>query len=480
MKTLKNRSRKTKIVATIGPASWSPEILKEALLAGLNVARFNFSHGTIERHTETFQNLRAVSKECGASVAILQDLQGPKIRLAHFKNPRDVQEGDQLDLHAPGVDPETHTVVEFPPLFAALTKGDSLFIDDGIIELKVLSVEPKKAQCQVISGGTLRSRKGLNLPNTPLEIDCLTAKDLKDLKAGAPLGFDFVALSFVRRVDDIIQLRKHLKEAGSKAQVIAKIEKQEAMDNIEAIVHESDAVMIARGDLAVEIGQVHLPAAQKKITRLCNQAGKPVITATQMLDSMQNNSRPTRAEISDVANAVLDGSDALMLSGESAFGKYPVLSIKTMCEIVVEVEKQKDIYYQFKNRMKKGGAGVVGTVPESIAMSAVLCAKEVEAKVIVCMSTTGKTARLISKFRPKAQLVALTVTEQSLNTIELCWGVKTFTVPRFRNSDEAIQFVEDILLSEKLAQSGEKVVLTLGLPVMEKKKTNSLRVFNLP
>jgi len=454
MKTLKNRSRKTKIVATIGPASWSPEILKEALLAGLNVARFNFSHGTIERHTETFQNLRAVSKECGASVAILQDLQGPKIRLAHFKNPRDVQEGDQLDLHAPGVDPETHTVVEFPPLFAALTKGDSLFIDDGIIELKVLSVEPKKAQCQVISGGTLRSRKGLNLPNTPLEIDCLTAKDLKDLKAGAPLGFDFVALSFVRRVDDIIQLRKHLKEAGSKAQVIAKIEKQEAMDNIEAIVHESDAVMIARGDLAVEIGQVHLPAAQKKITRLCNQAGKPVITATQMLDSMQNNSRPTRAEISDVANAVLDGSDALMLSGESAFGKYPVLSIKTMCEIVV--------------------------VPESIAMSAVLCAKEVEAKVIVCMSTTGKTARLISKFRPKAQLVALTVTEQSLNTIELCWGVKTFTVPRFRNSDEAIQFVEDILLSEKLAQSGEKVVLTLGLPVMEKKKTNSLRVFNLP
>jgi len=468
--------RKTKIVATIGPATWDQEHLEECLLAGMNVARLNFSHGTLERHSETVKAIREASRETAKPVAILQDLQGPKIRLADFKNEKCVEPGDQFWVYGPEGDPEKDIVILFEPLFDHISVGQSIFVDDGIVELKVLAIEKQKAKCEVVHGGVLRSRKGVNLPDTELNIDCLTTKDREDLKNGAPLGFDYVALSFVREPEDLLKLKTLMDECGSEARIIAKIEKKQAVENIEAIVDLADGIMIARGDLAVEIGQVHLPAVQKRITQICNRKGKPVITATQMLDSMQQNSRPTRAEITDVANAVLDGSDALMLSGESAFGKYPVRAIKTMHEITVEAEKQRSLYYRFRNREENSLVGV----PESIAISTVLCAKQLKAKVIVSMSTTGKTAQQISKYRPRAQLVALTVESEALNALELLWGVRTFTVSRFKNINEAIRQVEDLLRSKNIGEPGDQVVLTLGLPVASGQKTNSMRVFTLP
>ena len=467
--------RKTKIVATIGPASWERDQLARCLSSGMNVARLNFSHGTLDRHRQTVENIRQVSEELGAPIAILQDLQGPKIRLAHFENEKRVASGDEIQVFGPGTSPEDHIVIEWPQIIETLEVGQSIFVDDGIVEWEVLEKKKNHVVCRVIHGGILRSRKGVNLPDAELPIASLTEKDVSDLRDGAPLGFDYVALSFVRTAEDLRFLRKKMKEFGISAKVIAKIEKKEAIENLSDIVHEADGIMIARGDLAVEIGQVHLPVIQKKIIRMCNRIGRPVITATQMLDSMQENSRPTRAEVTDVANAVLDGSDALMLSGESAFGKYPAKSLQTMHEIICEVEKQKSIYYRFKNRTLEREF----TVPESIATSAVLCAQQLEVKTIVCVSTTGKTAQLIAQIRPKAQIIAATADRQALNRLELCWGLQTLKIDQFNSTEEAIEKIEQMLLAHKIVEHGDPVVLTLGVPVVEGQKTNAIRVFRV-
>ena len=466
--------RKTKIVATIGPASWDKEKLGELIRGGMNIARLNFSHGELERHSETVRNIREVAMELGAPVGILQDLQGPKIRLNNFKGERVLNKGDKVIVTSSGHESGEKLVVDFASLHEFVSPGQSVFIDDGIMELQVKKVVGVDLHCVVVHGGVARPRKGVNLPDSKIPIASMTEKDLEDLRNGIPLEFDYVALSFVRAVKDIVDLKELLNKLGSKARVVAKIEKKEAIENIEAIVEASDAIMIARGDLAVEIGQVHLPAVQKKITKLCNQKGKPVITATQMLDSMQENSRPTRAEITDVANAVLDGSDALMLSGESAFGNYPVRSVETMHEIICEVEKQPGIYYKFKNRKKDQF-----TVPESIAISTVLCSKQLAAKTIVCMSTTGRTAQMISKYRPKAKLIAVTYKDEALNRLELCWGVQTLRINKFDNTEDAFAQIESLLKEYKIVAPGDHVVLTLGLPVQQGQKTNSVRVFTI-
>ncbi|MCJ8276190.1 MAG: pyruvate kinase, partial [Bdellovibrionales bacterium] len=471
-KSLSNR--KTKIVATIGPASWDKEQLADLIRSGMNVARLNFSHGDLERHAQTVKNIREVAEELEAPVAILQDLQGPKIRLNNFEGERVLERGDKIVVTSPGSEGGDKFVVDIEDLHKYVEEGQSLFIDDGIIEIKVEKKEGRDLHCVVLHGGVARPRKGVNLPDANLPVSSMTEKDQEDLKKGISLKFDYVALSFVREADDILKLKKLLKEYGSEARVVAKIEKKEAIENIADIVLASDAIMIARGDLAVEIGQVHLPAVQKKITKLCNQKGKPVITATQMLDSMQNNSRPTRAEITDVANAVLDGSDALMLSGESAFGQYPVRSVETMHEIISEVEKQPGIYYKFKNRKMD-----TFTVPESIAISTVLCSRQLKAKTIVCMSTTGRTVRMISKYRPKAQLVAVTYKSETLTPLELCWGVQTLMIDQYDNTEAAFEQIEAVLLENNIVQPGDHVVLTLGLPVKQGQKTNSVRVFTI-
>lgn len=466
--------RKTKIVATIGPASNELERLKELIQGGLNVARLNFSHGTFKEHKETVEKIRAASEELAAPVGILQDLQGPKIRILGFEGERLLEPGELLTITDHTVKDKNKLNVDIKDLHKYVSKNQPIFIDDGVIELKVMSIKGKDINCKVIHGGTLRPRKGVNLPDADLPIDCMTEKDIKDLEDGAELNFDYVALSFVRSSADIKDLKKRIKKLGRTSRVIAKIEKKEAIENIEAIIDASDGIMVARGDLSVEIGQVHLPAVQKRIIDLCNKKGKPVITATQMLESMHINSRPTRAEITDVANAVLDGSDALMLSGETAFGNYPVRSVKTMHDIIIEVEKQSQIYYHFRNRKKD-----LVTVPESIAISAVLCSKQLKAKVIVCLSTTGKTAQMISKYRPKAKLIAVTRKEKELCKLELCWGVQTIKIQDYKNTEDAIEKIEALLIQNKIIKEGDDVVLTLGLPVAQGQTTNSVRVFTM-
>ena len=465
--------RKTKIVATIGPASWEKEQLKKMVEAGLNVARLNFSHGDFAQHEQTAKNIREISAELAAPVGLLQDLQGPKIRVENLKIERVVKPGDELILCDLKNHEDHKIAMDIEGLHQFVSAGQAIFIDDGIIELKVKKVKGSDIHCEVIFGGTIRPRKGINLPDANLPVDAMTEKDISDLEAGVSIGFDYIALSFVRSAQDILNLKKRLKTLGSLARVIAKIEKKEAIENIESIIDAADGVMVARGDLSVEIGQIHLPAEQKKIIQLCNRKGKPVITATQMLDSMQINSRPTRAEITDVANAVLDGSDALMLSGESAFGKHPVRSIATMHDIIVEVEKQPHLYYRFDNKKKKSQF----TVPESISISGVLCSKQLKARAIVCLSTTGKTAQMISKYRPKAKLVAVTAKSEALCKLELCWGVQTLKIDQYENTEEAIAQVEALLLAHHIVDPGDHVVLTLGLPVAQGQKTNSVRVF---
>lgn len=466
--------RKTKIVATIGPASWTEERLSSMLSAGLNVARLNFSHGNSEQHQKIFQRIRKLSMDLEAPVGILQDLQGPKIRLNDFQGERETLPGDTICLTDRAEAESDKLVVDIEDLHKYVSAGQSLFIDDGIIELEVQKISGRDILCKVIHGGTIRPRKGVNLPDADLPIESMTSKDIKDLESNAFLGFDYVALSFVRDSSDILKLKERLKKLGSFARVIAKIEKKEAITNIQKIVAAADAVMVARGDLSVEIGQTQLPTTQKKIIRLCNQMGKPVITATQMLESMQVNPRPTRAEITDVANAVLDGSDALMLSGESAFGRYPTRAIETMHNIICEVEKQPHLYHRFKNRKKQQF-----TIPESIAISAVLCAKQLDAKTIVCLSTTGKTAQMISKYRPKARLIAVTAKSEALCKLELCWGVQTLTISSYKNTEDAIAKVEDLLLEHGIVQQGDSIVLTLGVPVAKGQKTNAVRVFTV-
>lgn len=466
--------RKTKIVATIGPASQDEAILRELIQSGLNVARLNFSHGEFDQHKSIVEKIRKISDELFAPVGILQDLQGPKIRLLGFTGEQTVKRGDRLTLTGANGSNPNALKVDIQNLHQYVHADQSIFVDDGIIELKVTTVNKQDIECEVLHGGILRPRKGVNLPDADLPIDSMTEKDIADLERGATLGFDYVALSFVRTADDLIKLKKRLKDLGSMSRVIAKIEKKEAIENIESIVDESDGIMIARGDLSVEIGQIHLPIVQKRIIELCNRKGKPVITATQMLDSMQVNSRPTRAEITDVANAVIDGSDALMLSGESAFGKYPVRSVETMHEIIVEVEKQPEIYYRFDHRDQ-----TQFTIPESIAISAVLCAKQLHAKTIVCMSTTGKTAQMISKYRPKAKLIAVTAKSEALCKLELCWGVQTLKIAQYKDTEDAIEQIEKLLLDNKVIKAGDPVVLTLGLPVAQGVKTNAVRVFTI-
>lgn len=465
--------RKTKIVATIGPSTSSPEKLKECIMAGMNVARLNFSHSEHSVHLGVIKALHKVSKEMNAPVAILQDLQGPKVRIGKIKDVV-LKNGDEAivtsDAKASG---KNVLPIDVENLHKHVKVGDAVLIDDGLIELKVKRIQKTSIYCETIHGGTVRERKGVNFPQTSLPMSSLTEKDLKDLKFGLEQNVDYVALSFVRQARDIHELRKLIKKSGKKVGIVAKIEMAEAIEHLEAIIEASDAVMVARGDLAVEVGQTRLASLQKKIISLSNDIGRPVITATQMLESMKDNPRPTRAEITDVVNAVLDGSDALMLSAETAQGKYPIIALKTMHDLIYEVEQHEDIYNKIDLESR------IQQIPEAIAVSASLCAMTLNAKVIVCLSTTGRTAKLISRFRPNACLVAATDEAQTLRSLELCWGVQTLPVKHMHMNDELMEDIEQVLVSNNLAVEGDQVVLTLGLPIQKGNKTNALRVFTV-
>lgn len=465
-------TRRAKIVATIGPSTQDPKNIKKAIEAGMNVARLNFSHGTHAEHLSVIQSLRKISKELKAPVTILQDLQGPKVRVGLFEKgsielkPKQIVSVTIEDvLGRDGLIPS-----DFKELCKACKVGTQILLDDGLIELKVKSVENTKLTAEVIYGGILKNRKGMNLPGVNLPVDALTVKDKEDLEFGLKNGVDYVALSFVRHGKDIRTLRELIEKAGSPAKIVAKIEMLEALENLEEIVRLSDVVMVARGDLAVEVGQSRLPRSQKRIINLCNQLGKPVITATQMLDSMVENPRPTRAEITDVANAVLDGTDALMLSAESASGKYPFKSIRTMHEIIVEVENNEESYYKISldNELL--------STPAAIAASSALSALKLNATAIVCLTTSGKTAQIISGFRPKAQIIAITTDTEVLNRLEITWGLQTLNLNPYQNLKDILLQVEKLLIENGLSKTGDRIILTLGQPIADRGKTNSLHV----
>jgi pyruvate kinase len=467
--------RRTKIVATIGPATQSKENLRNAIMAGMNVARLNFSHGTHENHLAVINDLRALSAELGAPLTILQDLQGPKIRVGKFaKGSIPIAEGEKVVittenvLGKPGLIP-----TDYLDLPKAAIPGNRIMLDDGLMELRIDRVEGKEVFCTVVYGGILKDRKGMNIPGGQLSIECLTEKDLRDLDFGLANNVDFVALSFVRRGDDIRQLQDIIKRKAPGTRIVAKIEMLEALDNLEEIVRLSDAVMVARGDLAVEVGQTRLPQIQKQIVKICNRIGCPVITATQMLDSMTENPRPTRAEITDVANAVLDGSDALMLSAESASGMYPFKCIQTMHEIICEVERNGDYFYNMSLESE------FFSVAEAIGAAASLSALKLNASAIVCLTTSGRTASIISSFRPKARIIAVTHILPTLNRLELVWGIQGLRINPYTSSDDAMNQIEEMLIKYGLVKTGDKVVLTLGVPVLERGKTNALRVYTV-
>ena len=467
--------RRTKIVATIGPSTRSRENLEKAIRAGMNVARLNFSHGEHAEHLQVIRHIRELSLELKAPVTILQDLQGPKIRVGRLKNGAvTLKEGAEVTISTTlDVGDEKTITTDFKELPQSCAPGTRILLDDGLLEFAVLSVVATEVKCRVVFGGILKDRKGMNLPGARLPVDCMTEKDLTDLEFGLEQKVDYVALSFVRQGSDIQKLREIIQAKNPNTRVIAKIEMLEALENLEDIVALSDGVMVARGDLAVEVGQTLLPLAQKRIISMCNDMGRPVITATQMLDSMVENPRPTRAEITDVANAVLDGSDALMLSAESASGKYPFKCIQTMHEIILEVERSSDLYYDISLDQE------FMEVAEAIGASASLSALKINAPVIVCLSTTGKTATLISGFRPRAKIVAVTYVPETLNRLELVWGIQTMLIHPYQSSEEAMEQIEQKLIQYGLCELGDKVVLTLGLPVHQGAKTNTMRIFQV-
>jgi pyruvate kinase len=467
--------RRTKIVATIGPATSSPEMLKKLVEAGLNVARLNFSHGTHEDHLKVLTELRRISKTENAPISILQDLQGPKIRIGKVKNGSiNLIDGQRIIVTTKKqIGDEKVLSTDFMSLPTDVQKGTHILLDDGNLEFVVEKVDGDQVFCEVITGGELKDNKGMNLPGARLTVEALTEKDRADLDFGLANGVDYVGLSFVRSPQDIRQLRDIIEKKGKGAKIIAKIEKMEALDNLEEIVSLSDGVMVARGDLAVEIGQSLLPGKQKKIIKLCNTLGKPVITATQMLDSMILHPRPTRAEVTDIANAVLDGTDAVMLSAETASGKYPIRSVETMDEIIREVERTDVHYYQMNL------ADGFLTVAEAIAESACLSAMKLKASAIVCLTTSGKTATLISRFRPRAKIVAVTHIIETLNRLELVWGIEGIPIEPYTDTDAVMRAIEKYLTDYGICKLGDKVILTMGVPVMERGTTNSVRVYTI-
>lgn len=467
--------RRAKIVATIGPSTRDEASLEKAIRAGMNVARLNFSHGTHEDHLASIKSIRKLSAELNAPVTILQDLQGPKIRVGKFeKGSIVITPSEKVVITMKSVVGKEGLIPsDFPELADSVKPGDKILLDDGVMELRVLARRTDELDCEVVYGGILKDRKGMNLPGTTLQVDCLTEKDLKDLAFGLEHQVDVIALSFVRFPSDVRRLRELVDAKNPQIKICTKIEMIEAIENLDEIVRLSDIVMVARGDLAVEIGQTKLPAVQKKIIRICNQQNKPVITATQMLESMITNPRPTRAEITDVANAVLDGTDAVMLSAESASGKFPFRAIQTMHEIIRDVENNFEKYYRISMDAEfLTDAGAIGA-------SASLSAMKLDAKVIVCLTTTGKTANIISGYRPKARIIAVTDRIEVLNRLELIWGLQTLVINPYQSMKSVIEQVERVLIEYGLAKTGDIVVLTLGLPISDGAKTNSLNIFTL-
>lgn len=465
---------RTKIVCTLGPAVDGMEQLRLLAEAGMDVARLNFSHGTSDEHAARLQDIRQVACETGRPIAVMQDLCGPKIRVGV------VAEGTRLRRDArfvlttrdiPGTEEGVHLPV--PEMIRAVSKGCRLLLDDGLLELEVVDKSPTELVTRVVTGGILGSKKGISAPGVTLPIEAVTPKDERDVQFGLGIGVDYVALSFVRDALDVARLRAMMQAAGRVVPIIVKIEKFEAVQNLDAILEAADGAMVARGDLGVEMPLEGIPMVQKRIIRACNRLGKPVITATQMLDSMIRNPRPTRAEVTDIANAVLDGTDALMLSGETSVGAYPLEAVQTMARVADGAEAEQDYARLLaEKRAAHGAESVTDAVGEAVAAMAY----DLKAAAILCSTTSGGTARHVSKFRPRAPILAATTREDTFRAMALLWGVRPMMVSFPPSTDAMIAQTIQAALERQWIRDGDLVVITAGTPIGVPGTTNLIKV----
>ncbi|MDK1474900.1 pyruvate kinase [Streptomyces sp. 549] len=469
--------RRSKIVCTLGPAVDSYDQLKTLIEAGMNVARFNMSHGSQPEHQERYDRLRKAAEETGRAVGVLADLQGPKIRLATFaEGPVELVRGEEFVITTEDV-PGDRTIcgTTYKGLAGDVSKGDPILINDGNVALQVVEVEGPQVRTIVIEGGVISDHKGINLPGAAVNVPALSEKDVDDLKFALHMGCDMVALSFVRNAADVRDVHQVMDEVGIRVPVIAKVEKPQAVENMEEVVLSFDGVMVARGDLAVEYPLELVPMVQKRLIELCRRNAKPVIVATQMMESMITNSRPTRAEASDVANAILDGADAVMLSAESSVGQYPIETVKTMSKIVVAAEKEL---------LSKGLQPLVpGKKPRtqggSVARAACEMADFLGAKALVAFTQSGDTARRLSRYRVEQPILAFTEDASTRNQLTLTWGVETFVVPHAENTDAMVGLVDAELLKLNRFRENDTMIMTAGSPPGVVGTTNMVRVLHL-
>lgn len=471
-----NNTKKTKIVATIGPATSSEEMLTKMLQEGMNVVRVNFSHGDFAEHQVKVDNGRAASKKTGIPVAFLQDLGGPKIRIGDFnKESITLKEGEFFTLTTEKIiGDEKRVYVNYPLLPKEVKIGGIILLHDGKKKLQIVDIKSNEVKCKIIIGGDIKGRRGVNLPGAHLSVSSITEKDRKDLEFGIKNKVDYIALSFVRKPNDILELRKILKKSQCSSGIIAKIETPEAVENIDKIIELADGIMVARGDLAIEVPAEDVPIIQKMIIGKCNKAGKPVITATQMLESMIKSPVPTRAEVSDVANAILDGTDALMLSEETTLGEYPLEAVKVMAKVAKRIEG--DCLHKKISFDKKDYADIAKEVADSVTSEAVDIARGVQAKFIVALSNSGFTARMISRYKPNQNVIAMTPNKDTFSKVILSYGIEPVLIRKFNNLPEIMLIVKNYFLKNKLAQKGDKVVLVAGMPFGKSAETNMILV----
>ncbi|WP_442595428.1 pyruvate kinase [Neobacillus sp. D3-1R] len=469
--------RKTKIVCTIGPASESVEMLTKLIGAGMNVARLNFSHGDHEEHGQRIKNIREASAKTGKTVAILLDTKGPEIRTNNMVNGAiELKAGENIIVSMVEVEGTTDKFsVTYPGLIDDVHVGSKILLDDGLIGLEVTAINKDQLEIhtKILNSGTLKNKKGVNVPGVSVQLPGITEKDAKDILFGIEQDIDFIAASFVRRASDVLEIRQLLEEKqASHIQIIPKIENQEGVDNIDEILEISDGLMVARGDLGVEIPAEEVPLVQKQLIKKCNAQGKPVITATQMLDSMQRNPRPTRAEASDVANAIFDGTDAIMLSGETAAGTYPVEAVQTMHNIASRAEQALDHKEILSARSKDNDHNITDAIGQSVAHTAL----NLDVNAIITPTESGHTARMISKYRPKAPIVAVTANEATKRGLSLVWGVYPEIGKEARTTDEMLDVAVEESVNSGLVKHGDLVVITAGVPVGEAGTTNLMKI----
>jgi len=468
--------RRTKIVCTLGPASDDFEVQRRMVRAGMDVARINVSHGTREQHIRLIRSVREAARAEGRAIAVMLDMKGPELRIGKFADGKVMLvEGSLINLTSENIigTPERITV-NYDRLAEDLRVGDTVLLDDGLMTLEVVRVEKGSVACRVINGGELSDHKGVNLPGAELSLPSMTEADYDDVLMAIQEEVDFIAISFVRKAQDVVEVRDFLEKHGvNSIQLIAKIETKTGLRNFDDILETVDAVMVARGDLGVEVLPEEVPLIQKSLIKKCNLYGKAVITATHMLDSMVRNPRPTRAEASDVANAIFDGTDAIMLSGETAIGKFPVQSVETMARIAVRTEKALDYREILRNKQTENPR----TVTDAISHASCTIAMDLKADAILTPTVSGSTARRVSRYRPKAPIIALSSVQKTLAHLCLTWGVLPVTVPKAQGTDEMFHIGIETCLEKKLIAPGDLVVFTAGVPIGVPGKTNLLRVY---